>query len=147
MGDVKPSIFAVSIDFSTSHMFFPKLMFWFLLFLLLLIFVFYGIPKIKRILRGEEKIRFSVQQMDKLRFFGTLVLTVIYFLLMQYVGQFFPNTGMGFLLVSMPFIFLLSLLYSHGLSRSKFVVIAINAIAAPGIAWYLLAKIFNISLP
>jgi len=128
-------------------MFFPKLMIGFLLFLLLLIFLFYGIPKIKKIMRGEAKMKFSLQHMDKLRFFGTLVLTVVYFLLMQYVGQFFPNTGMGFLLVSMPFIFLLSLLYSHGLSRSKFVVIAVNAVVAPGIAWYLLAKIFNISLP
>ena len=147
MASGQNSIFQVTIDFATSHMFFPKLVIIFLLFLLALIFLIYGIPKIKQITSGEHKIQRGTKKMDKLRFFGTIVLTVIYFMLMDYVGQFFPNTGLGFLFVSIPFIFLLSLLYSHGMVKSKFIVIVINAVLAPSIAWYVLAQMFNISLP
>jgi len=147
MDSGQSSIFQVSIDFATSHLFFPKLIIYFLLFLLALIFIFYGIPKLKRIQSGQEKFSFSTQHIDKLRLFGTLILTVAYFMLMQYVGQFWPNTGLGFLFVSIPFIFLLSLLYSHGITKRKLMAITLNAVLAPGIAWYVLAQLFNISLP
>lgn len=78
---------------------------------------------------------------------GTLVLTVAYFLLMDYVGAFFPNMGFGFLFVSIPFIFCLSMLYVHDLDRKKLIAIVLNAIIAPSVAWLLLAKLFNITLP
>jgi hypothetical protein len=63
------------------------------------------------------------------------------------VGRIFPNTGLGFLFVSIPFIFVLSLLYAHRVDRRKLVAISLNALIAPGVAWYVLAKLFNISLP
>ncbi len=147
MDSGQSSIFQVTIDFATSHMFFPMLVIYFLLFLLALIFLIYGIPKIKKIMSGEQKIEFDTKKMDKLRFFGTIVLTVVYFMMMNYVGQFFPNTGLGFLFVSIPFIFLLSLLYSHEMTKHKFILMVLNAVLAPGIAWYVLAQLFNISLP
>ncbi len=147
MDSGQSSLFQVSVDFGTSHMFFPKIVIAFLLFLLVLIFVIYGIPKIKRLMSGEQKLNFSSQHMDKLRFFGTIALTVAYFLSMNYVGEFFPNEGLGFLFMSIPFIFLLSLLYSHGVNKRKFIIIVLNAVLAPSIAWYVLANMFNISLP
>lgn len=147
MDSGQSSLFQVSVDFATSHMFFPKLVIYFLLLLLVLIFFIYGIPKIKRIKNGEELFKFSTQNMDKLRFFGTIALTVAYFMSMNYVGEFFPNTGLGFLFMSIPFILLLSLLYSHGVTKSKLMVIVLNAALAPSIAWYVLANMFNISLP
>jgi hypothetical protein len=84
---------------------------------------------------------------DKLRFVGTLVLTIAYFLLMDYVGAFFPTQGLGFLFVTIPFIFLLSLLYMHEVGRKKILAISLNALIAPALAWYVLAQLFNISLP
>ncbi|WP_029915821.1 tripartite tricarboxylate transporter TctB family protein [Pelobacter seleniigenes] len=147
MDSGQSSIFQVSVDFSTSHLLFPKLVIYFLLFLLMLIFIIYGIPKLKRIIKGEENFKFSMQHIDKFRFFGTILLTVVYFVLMDYVGQFFPNTGMGFLLISIPFILLLSLLYSHQITKSRLLVIVLNAVLAPCIAWYVLEQLFNISLP
>lgn len=141
------SLFEVSIDFQESHMFFPTIVMWVLLLLLAVIFIVYGIPFIRAIKNGNHTLTFSTEHIDKLRLFGTIILTTVYFLLMDYVGAFFPNMGMGFLLMSIPFMFLLSLLYVHNLSRKKFLMISFNAIMAPGIAWYLLAKMFNISLP
>ena len=147
MDSEQSSIFQVSVDFATSHMFFPKLVIYFLLFLLALIFIIYGIPKLKKISSGDEKFSFSTEHIDKFKLFGTLILTVAYFMLMDYVGQFWPNTGLGFLFVSIPFIFLLSLLYSHELTKHKLILIILNAAIAPSIAWYVLAQLFNISLP
>ena len=147
MDSGQSSFFQVAIDFDKSHMFFPTIVIYFLLFLLALIFIIYGIPKIKRLRNGEEKLRFSAAHVDKLRFFGTIALTIVYFMMMNFVGQFFPNTGLGFLFVSMPFIFLLSLLYSHSMVKAKFIIIVLNAVLAPSIAWYVLAQMFNISLP
>jgi len=141
------SLLKVHIDFKTSHTFFPTIVLWVLLFLLALIFLFHGIPWLRDLRSGKRRLALSLAHLDKLRFFGTLVLTVAYFLLMDRVGRFFPNTGLGFLLVSIPFIFLLSLLYSHAVDRRKLVAITLNALIAPGVAWYVLAKLFNISLP
>lgn len=146
--DKEPSsFFAVAIDFDKSHMFFPTIIMYVLLMLLLLIILLYGIPFIRSVLKGKKKIAFSAEQFDKLRFFGTILLTIGYFLSMEYVGRLFPNMGYGFLLMSMPFMLLLSLLYVHNLNLKKFIVIGVNALAAPSIAWYVLANMFNITLP
>lgn len=147
MGEGFSSLFEISIDFDQSHLFFPTIVLWVLLLLLAAIFIIYGIPFIRALGRGEKKLSFSVEHVDKLRLFGTIILTIVYFLSMDYVGTFFPNMGLGFLLMSMPFMFSLSLLYVHNLSPRKFLTISLNSIIAPSIAWYVLANMFNISLP
>ena len=141
------SLLKVHIDFKTSHTFFPTIVICVLLFLLALILLFHGIPFLRDLRSGKRRLTLRLGHLDKLRFFGTLVLTVAYFLLMDRVGRFFPNTGLGFLLVSIPFIFVLSLLYAHGVDLRKLFFITLNALIAPSVAWYVLAKLFNISLP
>jgi len=141
------SLFKVSVDFSRSHLLFPKIVTVVLFLLLLAIFLVYGIPLLRDVRRGKRKLFDSAKQFDKLRFFGTIVLTIVYFLSMDYVGNFFPNMGFGFLFMSMPFIFLLSLLTVHGLDRRKFLALSVNALIAPAVAWFILARLFNISLP
>jgi len=147
MGKKPSSLFEISIDFKESHMFFPTIVMWVLCFLLAIIFIVYTIPFIRAVIKGEKTISFSTKHVDKLRFFGTIFLTIAYFLSMDYVGGFFPNMGLGFLFMSIPFMFFLSLLYVHNLNRKKFLLISLNSIISPGTAWYILAKMFNISLP
>jgi putative tricarboxylic transport membrane protein len=141
------SLFKVHVDFGRSHLLFPKIVTVILLLLLLAIFLVYGISYLRDVRRGKRTLFVSTKQFDKLRFFGTIVLTIAYFLSMDYVGNFFPNTGYGFLFMSMLFIFLLSLLCVHGLDRRKFLALSLNALTAPTVAWFLLARLFNISLP
>lgn len=141
------SLFKVSVDFDQSHLFFPKIVTWFLLLQLVVIFLVYGIPYIRDIRAGKRASPFSGKQWDKLRFFGTITLTIIYFLSMDYVGGYFPNTGLGFLFTSIVFIFVLSLLYVHGLDHRKMLVLSLNALIAPNVAWFVLARLFNITLP
>ena len=120
---------------------------WVLCLLLAIIIIVYTIPFFRAVSRGEKALPFTTDHFDKMRFFGTIVLTIAYFLSMDYVGTFFPNMGLGFLLMSIPFMFLLSLLYVHDLGRRKFLMISLNSIISPGVAWYVLANMFNISLP
>lgn len=137
----------VKVNFSQSQLLFPTIISTILVLLLLAILVVYGIPYLRTIRRGERTRLGSLKGLDKLRFFGTIVLTIVYFLSMDYVGNFFPNMGYGFLFMSMPFIFLLSLLCVHGLTRRKLLALTLNALIAPAVAWYVLAQLFNISLP
>ena len=141
------SLFKVSVDFNQSHLFFPKIVTIVLLLLLLMIFLVKAIPYLRDLRSGKRTFSFSVKQIDKLRFGGTIVLTIAYFLSMEYVGEFFPNMGLGFLFTSIPFIFVLSLLYVHGLGRRKFLALTLNALIAPTVAWFVLAQMMNISLP
>ena len=141
------SLFKVSIDFDQSHLFFPKIVTWFLLLQLVVIFLVYGIPYIRDVRSGKRVSPFSIRHFDSFRFFGTIVLTIIYFLSMDYVGAYFPNTGLGFLFTSIVFVFVLSLLYVHGLDRRKMMVLSLNAFISPCVAWFVLARLFNITLP
>ncbi len=142
-----PSLLTVPVDFDKSHLFFPMIVQWILLILLVVIAAVYGAPMIRGLKSGDRKISPFVEHYDKLRFYGTLGLTVIYFTAMDYVGSYFPNMGFGFLFMSIPFMFVLSLLYVHEMNRRKFITITMNSVISPVIAWYVLGNLFNISLP
>lgn len=142
-----PSLFKLTIDFDQSHLFFPTIVQWVLLILLLAIFLVYGPGYIRDVRAGRKKLPFFGIPFDTLRFFGTIVLTIAYFLAMDYVGEFFPNEGLGFLFMSILFLFVLSLLYVHGVTRRKLMVISLTSLIAPTVAWHVLANMFNISLP
>ena len=142
------SLFHITIDFSQSHTFFPTIIEWVLLILFLAIAALYGRGFVRQVASGQRSLSLFRENYDKLRFYGTIVLTVIYFLAMDYVGEtFFPNTGLGFLTMSIPFIFVLSALYAHGLDRRKLTIIGLNAIIMPCAAWFVLAHLFRITLP
>ena len=94
-------MFTVSIVFEQSHLFFPRIIHWLLLIQLLLIAVFLGRPYLREVTTGTRSLPFTDGHFDRFRFFGTIVLTILYFVSMQYVGGFFPNTGLGFLIMSL----------------------------------------------
>ncbi|MCP4404011.1 MAG: tripartite tricarboxylate transporter [bacterium] len=141
------SFFQVSIDFSESHTFFPTIILWLLLILLAAIVIVFGIPLFRDVRSGKRRLAFFAENFDRLRLFGTLLLTVVYFIAMDAFGRLFPNMGFGFLFMSMPFMFFLSLLYAHDVDRKKLLIIGVNSLLAPGAAWYILGNLFNISLP
>lgn len=141
------SPFQVAIDFDTSHLYFPNIMHWVLLVLGISIVVFYGRDIVQTVQGWVANHRENGTHVDAVRLFGTLGLVIAYFLLMEWVGQLFPNTGMGFLLVSIPFMLVLSLLYVHDLDRRKFLAILANSVISPVAAWYVLAQLFYITLP
>jgi hypothetical protein len=112
-----------------------------------ILFLVYGIRFIRDVASGKRKPSFFVENYDKFRLYGTVVLTIVYFITMDIVGRYYPNRGFGFLFMSIPFMFILSMMYSHEFSRSKIITIAVNSIVAPSLSWYILGKLFNITLP
>jgi len=141
------SLFHVSIDFEKSHTFFPIIILCLLAILLIAIVATSGIPLLRDVKSGKRKLSLFEKNFDKLRLFGSLLLLIVYFIAMDAVGRLFPNTGFGFLFMSIPFMFCTSLLYVHDIDRRKLILISLNSIVAPGVAWYVLGNLFNISLP
>ena len=138
---------SVHIDFSQSHLFFPNIMHWVLAILGVLILVVHRKEIVAGIGSWTEKWKAGDINADKIRLGGTLALIVAYFVLMERVGELFPNMGLGFLLMSMPFMFLLSLLYVHKVTAKSLAFMGANAVIVPLVAWYVLAELFFITLP
>ncbi len=133
----------VTINFETSHLIFPTL-----------IGVVLGLLGLAILIRDHKAILASgsywgkiIGSMDKLRFFGTLVLTVIYFSVMVPLGDVWPNTGMGFLLSSIPYVALTGILFMHDRSLRRMIPVLIVAVAAPTIVWWLFTNLFFLTLP
>ena len=140
-------MFTITIDFEQSHLFFPNIIHWMLLILVVLILVFEAPAYFREVRAGSKSLPFSKGPFDAPRFAGTLALTLAYFLAMPWVGSFFPNTGLGFLIMSIPYMAALSLLYLHTRDRKHLVRAGLNAVIAPVVAWFILAKLFAITLP
>lgn len=137
----------VKIDFDQSHLFFPHIIIALLIMVGLLIVVLESRQLISRLKTGDVNFSLFKPGADRFRFWGTVVLIVIYFWSMDAVGQLLPNMGMGFLLTSIPFILMMSLLYVHEFNRRKLLSIVLNAVIAPWVVWYVLGQWFAITLP
>ena len=136
-------LLSVSINFETSHLLFPKLIGAILLLLGAAILVTHR----RAIMNSGAMWSRILADMDKPRFFGTLILTVIYFLLMVPVGDRWPNTGLGFLICSIPFVAAISILYMHDRSPRSLIPVLIVAVAAPTFVWWLFTYVFALTLP
>ncbi len=139
MGDLT----RVEIDFATSHLVFPTLIGIILLILGAAILV----TQRREVLGSGAMWRETFARMDKPRFFGALILTVLYFTLMVPVGDFWPNTGMGFLLCSIPFVALTGVLFMHERTLRGLVPVFIVALAGPLLVWWLFSDVFFLTLP
>jgi hypothetical protein len=133
----------VTIDFQTSHLVFPMLVGCVLLALGTAILL----TRWRAIAGSGQYWSRILATTDKLRFFGTIVLTLIYFLVMVPVGDFWPNTGMGFLLCSIPYLMLCGLLYLREWSARLVATLGIVAVVAPILVWWVFADVFFLTLP
>lgn len=137
------SLTAVSVDFDTSHLIFPRLIGGMLLLLGAAILL-----RRRRALAGAGAFWADwARRCDKPRFFGAIGLTLAYFLLMVPVGDLWPNTGMGFLLCSIPFVFLSGLLFMHDRAARPVATLLAVALIAPGAVWWLFTDLFFLTLP
>ena len=133
----------VTIDFERSHLVFPTI-----------IAVVLGLLGLAILIRDRRRIagsgaywRTTFAKMDRMRFFGTLGLTLAYFSLMVPVGDIWPNTGMGFLICSIPFVFLSGLLFMHDRTLRQIAPLAIVSVVAPTFVWWLFTYPFFLTLP
>lgn len=139
MGDLT----RVTIDFETSHLIFP-----------ILIASILGLLGLAIVIRDRKSIVAAgghwsgiFAKMDKTRFLGTLALTILYFTAMVPVGDIWPNTGMGFLLCSIPLVAGTGLLFMHDRSLKAALPMLIVAVVAPTVVWWLFTDLFYLTLP
>jgi hypothetical protein len=137
------SLLKVKIDFATSHVIFPHII-EAILAILLVVILAVRWPRIVAAVGSGPVWPLGI---DKLRFFGTIAITVVYFLAMPAIGDRFPNTGLGFYFASIPYVLAISVLYLHDWRPRPLAYALANAVIAPTIVWYVLANVFNISLP
>ena len=134
---------AVSVDFETSHLIFPRL----IGALLLVLGAAIVVARRRELAGAGAHWRAIWRDMDKPRFFGVIVLTLVYFVAMVPVGDFWPNTGMGFLLCSTPYVLLTGLLFMHERGLRQIVTMALIALLAPAFVWWLFSEVFFLTLP
>ena len=138
----------VQVDFNQSHLLFPSLVQWLLLFLLGLIIIVYGPQQLAKVRAARAQAAPTARKpVDWKRFGGFLVLTVVYFLAMEPLGRLLPNTGIGFLLSSIPYGVVLSWLFVHDIDRHKWMLIAASSVLTPLAVWAIFAYVFKITLP
>lgn len=145
-------LLSISIDFGTSHLFFPRIVIAFIVFML----IFKGIIQLIKHLKQHDlaeslkKFHFFEPDTDKAKLVGALVLIPLYFFAMDKIGGLFPNMGLGFLIASIPFMMVTSFLFVHNeTSRHKKAAITIitTSVLVPLIVWLVFAKLLFITLP
>lgn len=139
------SLNSVSIDFDQSHLFFPRIVITLVAILAVVILVTNFRPVMRAIRSGRYQ--FFVKNADFFRLLATLALIPAYFWLMDFIGMVLPNMGLGFLLSSIPFVFLMSMLYCHEKTRRNVIIISANALIAPTFVWVVLYHFFLVSMP
>lgn len=139
MGDLT----RVTIDFETSHLIFPSLIGGILVVLGLAI-----LATRWRTIAGSGGYWADVLgRMDKPRLFGTVGLTLVYFSAMVPVGNVWPNTGLGFLICSIPYVFLTGALFLHDRGWRDILPVAVMAAVAPTAVWWMFTELFFLTLP
>ncbi|XDA99919.1 tripartite tricarboxylate transporter TctB family protein [Sulfitobacter sp. LCG007] len=133
----------VTIDFDTSHLIFPSMIGLVLALLGLAILI----RDHRAILSSGRMWATTLRDMDKLRFFGALACTILYFLLMVPVGNIWPNSGYGFLICSVPYVIALGLLFMHERIRGAIVAMLAVAFIAPPLVWWLFSEVLFLTLP
>ena len=139
------SLNTVVIDFDQSHLFFPRIILTLIAVLGLVIVVTNARPVLRAICSGRYQ--FFVKNADFFRLIATLALIPGYFWMMDFIGSVLPNMGLGFLLASIPFVFLMSMLYCHEKTRRNVTIIVANALLAPIFVWVVLYHFFLVSMP
>jgi putative tricarboxylic transport membrane protein len=134
---VLKDLLTLEIKYSEYHLVFPRII---LAILILLLVVMLAMNIRKRIQEKNFKfqLKFFKPNYDKLKFFGTIVLLILYVFALETIG---------FLAASILFMFIIMLLFYGDFKRKTIIVSIANAVTTSVIIWYLFGTVFNITLP
>lgn len=137
------NFWAVTIDFGTSHLIFPTI----IAVILSLLGLAIALRHRSALIAAPRSWCRLVTSINKTRFGGTLVLTLIYFSSMEPIGAIWPNTGLGFLLCSIPYVFAIGVLFMRERTLPGFFALGAVAFCAPFVVWWLFTDLFFLTLP
>lgn len=132
--------FKVKIVYSQSHTVFPKIIF-------VILIIFAVILLIQSLMKAKKENRsfldfkgkkFFIEKYDKLKFYGTIVLLILYILSLNLLG---------FLPASIIFISLFNIMYA-GKKEPKSIAISIGiSIIESLLIWFIFGYLFEVTLP
>ncbi|RGY99029.1 tripartite tricarboxylate transporter TctB family protein [Clostridium sp. AM58-1XD] len=129
----------VQIVYSTSHLLVPKIMAVVLTALLVLILLTEGIARKKKgeklSLKGKH---FFAEGYDSKKFWGTVVLSVVYLILLDLI-RFVP--------ASLICIFLYGVIFEGKKEKKSMVVSGVLSVCFTVFVWFIFGYVFNITLP
>ena len=137
------NLFKVHIDFATSHLVFPAI----IAVVLVILGLAIAVRDRRRIAAAPAYWSGIWFRMDRVRLIGTIAVSIVYFVAMQPVGRLYPNTGLGFLICSIPYIFAVGMLYLHHRTSRQILPVAVTAVVAPTLVWWLFSNLFRLTLP
>lgn len=127
------------VVYSTSHWFVPKVIIVVVIILGLAIIITEGLTRKKEgkpfFVKGNPILG---KGYNKLKFWGTIVLFILYVMSMEWFG---------FLPASLVFIFLFNVLFCASKKPKSLITSAIISVTASVCMWYVFGMVFNISLP
>jgi hypothetical protein len=131
--------FKLEVQYSTSHLFFPKIV---IAILAILAAIIVAKNVVIRARNKQPAIKtawkFFIPDADLFMLFGSFALFILYILALDFLG---------FLVSSLIFIFLFNLLFCRTFKRKSVLVsLGISLISCVSV-WYLFSVVFNISLP
>lgn len=138
------ALWPVKINPDQSHLFFPKLLGYGCLMVLCLILL-------KQLMAWPGLLK-AFRSCDlnwcSLKMIVCLIILMLYFYTMTWVGGFFPNRGFGFLFSSVPVMFLLSYLFiQKRVDFKQHLAIGLTSVITPCVSWLVFTQLLGISLP
>lgn len=147
-GEIPPSdLLRPRIEFEQSHLFFPRIISIVVILLLGLVLIQHRTPIRETLTEVSKRGWWTVGYAERKRLWGTLGLTLVYFGAMPVVGRFWPNSGFGFLICSMPYLFLLACLIGSDQESKHIRLFALTALVAPLAVWLVMNRGLGITLP
>ncbi|MDZ5782033.1 tripartite tricarboxylate transporter TctB family protein [Marinococcus luteus] len=133
-----PAFFTMNMSFDEYHLIFPRI----IISLLIILAVVIVIQKIIKMIRKKEKrsfsFRFFSENYDAMKFYGTLLLLLLYPLALGLIG---------FLPASILFMFAITVLYAGNFNKKTIIVSISNSLLASIAVWYVFGRLFEITLP
>jgi len=137
-GEIMKEFLTIDIKYDEYHIIFPKIIIGILVLLLVLMLIKYLIKRLKAESITQVKFKFFEENFDKLKFFGTIGLVIVYVFFLEIVG---------FIASSIVFMFLLTILLRGNFQRNTLVISIINSVTTSVLVWFFFGYLFDITLP
>lgn len=131
-------LLTVNIQYNEYHLVFPRIILAVLLILLAAIGIQRVIKSFKNGTLKRPKFNFWAENYDRRKLFGTVGLLLVYVFFLEFTG---------FILSSIIFMFVLTILLRGDLKRNTLVISLINSVATSVLAWFFFGYLFDITLP
>jgi putative tricarboxylic transport membrane protein len=131
-------LLTIEMKFSEYHSIFPTIILWTLILLGLSMLIPNIIKRIKEGRLTKFNFKFFEKNYDKVKFYGTLVLLLLYVFFLEITG---------FLATTIIFMFLITILFMGNYRRKALMVSLVNSVTTSLIVWYVFGTIFDITLP